>query len=567
MLIFVHVSLILIVVLRPAWAASEFGSHAEVSEYTHFLQTSSRKRMASSHQHAAQKPHILFVLLDDLGWEDVGFNRAAGKPSVTPTLDSLASAGIVLDRHYVAPLCSPTRSSIQSGRAPIHVNGFNRGSLSHNLDDPISGFAGIPPNMTGMAAVMRQAGYSTHMVGKWDVGMDSPFQTPAGKGYDTSLIYFGHEVDSWTLENHYKDQTCETDKGVQHLKDLWYSDADTGFPGRPAKLHKNVDDCNFQQQHPNGTCVYVDQIFEERAKNIIEAHDPSKPLFLFWATKTAHSSFQPPDHMSGKSGKLQNLTRASNRERRPFTISWIDGALGRVMQTLKGKNMYGNTLIVLTSDNGAEEKYSANYPLRGGKYTTWEGGVRVPAFVSGGFVPSSVRGTVQKNLVAAWDWYATFAGLVGANAIDAQAAQVGLPPLDSIDQWPLLSGMSSTALRKRVEIGGVLRVTGDLTAVGLITHPFKILIDGPAQKGVPRSEQACGRTPETGCLYDVFKDPGEQHNLAQLKPDIFRKLMEELRLVNRTVYSPNRGEPGRKSFVKSCNIFLSRYGGFFGPVL
>ena len=88
--------------------------------------------------------------------------------------------------------CSPTRSSLQSGRLPINVNVLNADMSSWNPADPVSGFAGIPRNMTGISAVMREGGYATHMVGKWDAGMATPDHTPAGRGYDTSLIYFHH---------------------------------------------------------------------------------------------------------------------------------------------------------------------------------------------------------------------------------------------------------------------------------------------------------------------------------------------------------------------------------------
>ena len=88
--------------------------------------------------------------------------------------------------------CSPTRSSVQSGRLPIHVNVVNADMNVVNPNDTVVGFAGIPRNMTGIASKMKEAGYATHMAGKWDAGMATPDHTPAGRGYDTSILYFHH---------------------------------------------------------------------------------------------------------------------------------------------------------------------------------------------------------------------------------------------------------------------------------------------------------------------------------------------------------------------------------------
>lgn len=533
---------------------------------------------------AAPKPHILFILVDDLGRSEVGFNRAQKtKEVVTPNLDSLASEGIVLDRYYVHKFCSPTRCAIQSGRAPIHVNVVNAQPDLVNTGDPVSGFAGIPRNMTGMAEVMRSAGYSTHMIGKWDAGMATPDHTPAGRGYDTSLIYFHHSNDYWTFKE-------LTGCGYNGVKDSWNMYGNVPFPGQPARNKQNSDNCSAIQQHPGGTCVYEDSLFEHRVKDVIRRHDPSVPLFMFWATHTAHAPHQPPDEEVAKFGFIDN----KDRKLYHAMVSWIDGAIGRVVQELKANNMYDNTLIVMGSDNGGPLPTGNNYPLKGGKFSNWEGGIRVAGLVSGGFVPEDVRGTVQNNLVTGWDWYSTFAGLAGADPTDHKAAKAGLPAHDSIDQWPMLSGANVSAQRTRVEIGstpgmhssGLDSIQGDrydfhAMVGGLIVPPYKILIgygdnDGinmagwtgpqsPNSSGVPPFSSmvdTCGRTPETGCLFNVYEDPGEHRNLANEKQELFRSLLQELEVVNRSVFSPVRG----KKSAAACDA-VKRYGGFWGPFL
>ena len=109
----------------------------------------------------AKLPNLVFNLIDDWGWANVGFHRDAGFPeTVTPNMDSLVQQGILLNQYYVHKYCSPSRSSYQSGRFPYHVNVLNDDMSVANPADPVSGFAGIPRNMTGIAEKLKTAGYS-----------------------------------------------------------------------------------------------------------------------------------------------------------------------------------------------------------------------------------------------------------------------------------------------------------------------------------------------------------------------------------------------------------------------
>merc|ERR1712227_719868 len=123
-----------------------------------------------------KKPHVVMILADDYGWGNIGVHRRGWSPDQqqaeaevhTPNLDRLIHKGILLERHYAYKICSPSRSALQSGRFGQHVNSVNTGVTYWNPGDNVSGFAGIPRNMTGVAQKMRQGGYRTHMVGKWD---------------------------------------------------------------------------------------------------------------------------------------------------------------------------------------------------------------------------------------------------------------------------------------------------------------------------------------------------------------------------------------------------------------
>ena len=128
------------------------------------------------------RPHIFLLLIDDLGWGNVGFNRAAPTREVqTPTLDGLVASGVKLDRFYVFSCCSPSRASVLSGRLPPHVETWLTDPSISNANDTESGWAGIPRSMTGLAAVLRRANYSTAAVGKWDAGMATPQHSPRAR--------------------------------------------------------------------------------------------------------------------------------------------------------------------------------------------------------------------------------------------------------------------------------------------------------------------------------------------------------------------------------------------------
>ena len=145
---------------------------------------------------AAKAPiHILAILADDYGWADSGWHSPNATDVRTPVMDELIANGIELQRNYAHKYCSPTRSAIQSGRHPMHVNVMNIDPNFYNPEDPVSGFSGIPRNMTGLGDLMRRGGYKTHFAGKWDAGMATFDHTPRGRGYDSALSYFHHMND------------------------------------------------------------------------------------------------------------------------------------------------------------------------------------------------------------------------------------------------------------------------------------------------------------------------------------------------------------------------------------
>jgi len=247
-------------------------------------------------------------------------------------MDALVASGILLNNYYVHKYCSPSRSSYQSGRFPYHVNVQNLDMDVANPDDPVSGFAGIPRNMTGIAEKLKSAGYATHMVGKWDAGMATPDHTPKGRGYDTSLIYFHHANDYWTSID-------GTACNKQSIVDLWATSA-------PAATLNNSWDCS--QNNQMAKCKYEDEIFVEEVLAQIAAHDVSKPFFLFWAPHIAHEPLQVPEDF------LQKFAWIDTRPRQLYMamINYVDSLVGRVVDALKTKGMWDDLLWLSSADNG-----------------------------------------------------------------------------------------------------------------------------------------------------------------------------------------------------------------------
>jgi arylsulfatase I/J len=412
--------------------------------------------------------------------------------------------------------------------------------------------------------------------------MATPDHTPHGRGYQTTLAYFGHENDYWTFE-----QSVENSCGGKENKlyDLWRMYDSDKAPGRPAK---EVIDENKRLGCPRNNhtgCLWEDKLFESRVLRIINEHEKDAPLFIFWSTHVAHSPFQVPDKFIDK--EIQH----SGRQISSAMSRFFDEAVGNVVEALKKRQFYDNTLIVFSSDNGGPHNAN-NFPLKGGKMSSFEGGIRAAAFVSGGFIPHKVRGTVSHGLMAAWDWYATFAHLAGADPTDKRAAAADLPPIDSYNLWPFLSGKTADSPREFLVITPTAYPTGK---GGLIWGKYKVVFGdadgsstvrgaywtGPQYPNAssPEHHQAaviyklveqCGDVPENGCMYDVMTNPSEDVNIAAKNPDLFKKMHQQLLHFwsQNRLREPDEVQLGAQLLLKKpCEVALHRYGGFWGPYL
>ena len=250
-------------------------------------------------------------------------------------------------------------------------------------------------------------------------------------------------------------------------------------------------------------------------------------------------------------------------------VNYLDDVVGELVEALKTKGLWDNLLFIVSSDNGGPVsppgQAANNYPLKGGKHTDWQGGVRVNAFASGGYLPESMRGRKTEGYIHIADWYSTFCALAGVDPMDKQAAKANLPPIDSLNMWPLISGQNSTSPRIDIPISMTTLISGDykiLTGTNNDAgwtgpvYPNNTDPDG----GIDATEH-CEKSP--GCLYNIIKDPEEYHNLASQMPKKLREMQERLSEYQATHFNPDRGQkwPG------ACEAALNQYGGFWGPFI
>ena len=346
------------------------------------------------------KPNIVFVLVDDWGFAEVGFRNPKVK---TPNFDDLAKTGLILNRHYVYMYCSPSRASLLTGRWPHHAHQWNL--VPENVQ------LGTNLNMTMLPAKLKQAGYSTHMVGKWHLGKFDPAYLPVKRGFDTSSGFL------YGAEDHMTEITgCAVD--------YWK---------------------NLAPDTRNGT--YDAYTYRDDLTDIIKQHDTSKPFFLYLPLHNVHAPFQAPKewidlYPEGSTCEFRRTYQAM--------VSVADNVTGHVVQLMKERNMWENTLMVVSADNGGAPCAGSNYPLKGSKITMFEGGVRSLAFANGGVLPDSMRGKTSEGFIHIADWYPTFCKMAG---IDPSDSGEGKFPVDGLDVWRIISGENETTQHEEIVLG------------------------------------------------------------------------------------------------------------------
>lgn len=441
----------------------------------------------SAQAQSTNRPNIVFILADDLGYGDVGIN---GQQRIkTPHIDRLAREGMQFRQFYAGTsVCAPSRASLLSGKHTGHT--FIRGNKSVEPE----GQQPIADSIMTVAELLQRAGYTTAAFGKWGLGPVGSEGDPNKQGFDT---FYGYNCQS-LAHRYYPDH-------------LWHN-------GEKIVLAGNA---NLQQ-----TNTYAPDLIQQQALQFLESRNGKQPFFLFLPYILPHAELIAPDDslLAYYKGKFPEkpyagadyganaktggyASQAYPRATFAAMVARLDGYVGQVMAALKAKGLDRNTLVIFSSDNGPHieggadpQFFNSSGGLRGVKRDLYEGGIREPFFARW---PGVIKAGSQSDYVGAfWDLLPTFAELAKTNVPTT---------IDGLSIVPTLTGKGTQARHGYLywefhENGGRQAVRqGNWKAVRLqaIDQP-----DGAVE------------------LYDLSTDPAEAHNIAAQHPAKARELSQ-----------------------------------------
>jgi len=423
-----------------------------------------------------QKPNIIYILADDLGYGDIG---CYGQEVIaTPNIDKLAKQGMLFTQHYAgSTVCAPSRSTLLTGLHTGHAYIRFNGGYQMRKD---------PHDLT-IARYLKNVGYKTAMVGKSSTGCSTEPGQPNDKGFDQFFGYLGHRQ------------------------------AHTYFP---TYLHRNKEQINFPDNGGDSTWTgktYSHDLILDEALSFIDKQK-DEPFFLFYAACLPHAQVYVPDEFKKKyTGKFPEEpyshikrygTTADPNATTAGMITRLDWEVGRIIDQLQQLNLDENTVIMFSSDNGPHKEggrnpafFKSSGPFRGIKRDLYEGGIRMPFIVKW---PGVVKAGSQSNHISAfWDVLPTLNEIAGAVIPEG---------IDGISFLPTLKGEVSEQKEhdylywEFFERGGKQAVRkGDYKAVRLQARKNP---NGPLE------------------LYNLKEDPGEHVNIAGEFPEIVLEMAE-----------------------------------------
>ncbi|XP_034476156.1 arylsulfatase B [Drosophila innubila] len=520
---------------------------------------------------ADRQPNIIFILADDLGFNDVGFRGSAQIP--TPNIDALAYSGLILNRYYVNPICTPSRSALMTGKYPIHTG------MQHTVlyaAEP----RGLPLDLKILPQYLNDLGYTSHIAGKWHLGHWKRAYTPLYRG-------FSSHVGFWSGHHDYNDHTA-----VEH-----------GHWGLDMR---------------NGTDVAYDlhgqpttEVITKHSLNVIAAHNATKgPLFLYVAHAAVHSG-NPYNPLPANDDIVSKLNHISKYKRRKYAalVAEMDDSVGKIVAQLQKYRMLDNSIIIFSTDNGGPTdgfnlNFASNYPLRGTKNTLWEGGVRGAALVWSPRLTKLPRLSEQTMHIS--DWLPTLVEAAGGEQALANLSKANLDGMSiwsalvtdgisprktilhniddiwgssalTVDEWKLVKGTNYNGAWDGWYGMPEKRYPGDYnwdqvtkSATGQAMQRLKMLPSKADQIRL-RREATIYCPPNRGvtcnplsapCLFHIIRDPCEQNNVAKQYPSVLDLMLNELKLINATAVPPSNKPDDPHANPRLWNYTWTNFGDF-----
>lgn len=452
---------------------------------------------------AANRPNIVYILADDLGYGDLG---CYGQRYIkTPNLDRLAREGMRFTQHYSgSPVCAPSRCVLLTGKHTGHaavrdnyeLGGWERGAREGQLP--------LPADTPTLARMLKAQGYATAAIGKWGLGGPETTGEPNRAGFDLFYGYLCQRL----AHNYYPDHLWRN--RAQVMLDNPYFSAHQKLQGDPE------DPASYAGYKGND---YAPDLMAKEALGFIRANK-DRPFFLYAPFPVPHAALQvPEDSVAPYVGVLPDQPYTGDKGYLPHPtphaayagmISRMDAQIGQILALLKELNLEKNTLVIFSSDNGATFNggtdtpfFKSNGSLRGLKTQLYEGGIRVPMIARwSGTIP---QGTTSDLPSAFWDVVPTVAELVGCKP---------LPGTDGISFAPTLFGRPGQkrheSLYWEYHSGGGWQAVrwGDWKGIRRNAHKSP---DGPIE------------------LYDLARDVAETKNVAAQHPDVVQRIADLMR--------------------------------------
>ncbi len=431
-----------------------------------------------------EKPNIIYIMADDLGYADVG---VYGQELIqTPNIDRLAQNGMMFTQHYAGTsVCAPSRSVLITGEHSGHT--YVRGNKEVNP----YGQTQLPLEEKTVAEYLKEAGYKTGMIGKWGLGVENTSGDPQKQGFD---YFFGYYCQVHA-HNSFPEYLYENGEKVMLDNEVKYLPEDHWTRGLGGYAIKKED--------------FSNDLFHEKSMEFIK-ESVDQPFFLYLPVTIPHNNGEAPDPFKFETPSLHPYgDKEWTLEERSYAamITRLDSMVGDIVKLLNEKELSEKTLVIFTSDNGPEKEdiFDSNGILNGGKRDLTEGGIRVPFIASW---PGTIeKGSKTDHISAFWDFLPTACEIAGISYPDK---------LDGVSYLPTLLGKKQ---KEHPYLYWEFHEKGGKQAVRMgkwkaLRRNLNEDPDGPL------------------LLFDLSADPSEQNDISENNPDIIARMeqiMEEAR--------------------------------------